>query len=85
MNNEQAKIGYWLGIARRIESDMTYDWILMQLDHVIARSKVQHMTVTNMAINAFDAGLLICLNDENYQLDHHYLVFYLQVDVQFLA
>ena len=89
MTNEQAKIGRWLGIAHRVGSDMTY-WILTRAGHVIARSTVQHITVTNMAtdairdrVSAFDADLLIRLNDDNFQLDHPNPVFYLQDDVYF--
>ena len=89
MNNEQAKIGRWLGIAHRVGSDMTY-WLLTQAGHVIARSTVQHITVTDMAIDAirdrvsaFDNDLAIRMNDENFQLDHPNPVFYLQDDVPF--
>ncbi|KAI2501857.1 Reverse transcriptase (RNA-dependent DNA polymerase) [Fragilaria crotonensis] len=87
MNNEQARIGRWLGIAHRVGSDMTY-WILTRAGHVIARSTVQHITVTDMAIDAirdqvsaFDNDLAIRMNDENFQLDHPNPVFYLQDDV----
>ncbi|KAI2492275.1 Reverse transcriptase (RNA-dependent DNA polymerase) [Fragilaria crotonensis] len=38
MNNEQARIGRWLGIAHRVGSDMTY-WILTRAGHVIARRR----------------------------------------------
>jgi hypothetical protein len=51
MNTDQAKIGRWLGIAHRVGSDMTY-WILTEAGHVIARSTVQHITTTDMAIEA---------------------------------
>ncbi|KAI2506538.1 Reverse transcriptase (RNA-dependent DNA polymerase) [Fragilaria crotonensis] len=91
MNNEQARIGRWLGIAHRVGSDMTY-WILTRAGHVIARSTVQHITVTDMAIDAirdqvsaFDNDLAIRMNDENFQLDHPNPVFYLQDDVPFEA
>lgn len=89
MNDEQAKIGRWLGIAHRVGSDMTY-WILTQAGRVIARSTVQYITVTDMAtdairdrVSAFDANLSIRLDDDNIQLDHPNPVLYLQDDVQF--
>jgi hypothetical protein len=47
MSDEQARIGRWLGIAHRIGSDMTY-WILTEAGNVIARSTVQHITVTEI-------------------------------------
>lgn len=49
MNDEQAQIGHWLGIAYRMGSDMTY-WILTESGRVIARSTVQHITISDMAI-----------------------------------
>ena len=86
MNNEQTRIGRWLGIAHRIGSDMTY-WILTNAGHVIARSTVQHITVSDMAtdtirnrVSAFDNELSIRLSDDNFQLDHPNPVFYLQDD-----
>ena len=36
-----------------------------------------------IAVSAFDADLLIRLNDDNFQLDHPNPVFYLQDDVYF--
>ena len=87
MNNEQAKIGRWLGIAHRIGSDMTY-WVLTEAGHVIARSTVQHITLSDMAtdairdrVSAFDAALLTRLSDDNYQIEHPNPVFYLQDDL----
>ena len=87
MNTEQARIGRWLGIAHRVGSDMTY-WILTKAGHVVARSTVQHITVSDMATDAirdrvrtFDVELVTRLNDENFQLDHPNPVFYLQDDV----
>ena len=84
MNDEQARIGRWLGIAHRIGSDMTY-WILTKAGHVIARSTVQHITITDMAtdairdrVSAFDASLLERLSDDNFQIEHPNPVFYLQ-------
>ena len=87
MNTEQARIGRWLGIAHRVGNDMTY-CILTKAGHVIARSTVQHITVSDMATDAirdrvrtFDVELVTRLNDENFQLDHPNPVFYLQDDV----
>ena len=51
MTNEQARIGRWLGIAHRVGSDMTY-WVLTESGRVIARSTVQHITISDMASNA---------------------------------
>jgi hypothetical protein len=86
MNNEQTLIGRWLGIAHRIGSDMTY-WILTNAGHVIARSTVQHITLSDMAtdtirnrLSAFDNELSIQLSDDNFHLDHPNPVFYLQDD-----
>ena len=87
MTNEQARIGRWLGIAHRVGSDMTY-WVLTKAGHVIARSTVQHITVTDMAtdairdrVSAFDVALLDRLDDENFQIEHPNAVFYLQDDI----
>jgi hypothetical protein len=86
MTDEQARVGRWLGIAHRVGSDMTY-WILTQSGQVIARSTVQHITVSDMAtdatkarIQSFDSSLLTRLNDEAFTLDHPNHVFYLQDD-----
>jgi hypothetical protein len=88
LNNELAKIGRLLGIAHRVGSVMTY-WILTKAGHVIARSTVQHITITDMLtdairerVSAFDADLTLRWHDENFQLDDPYPVFYLQDDVQ---
>jgi hypothetical protein len=48
MTDEQARLGRWLGISHRVGSDMTY-WILTESGRVIARSTVQHITVSDMA------------------------------------
>jgi hypothetical protein len=48
MTQEQRLVGRWLGIAHRIGSNMTY-WILTKNGKVIARSTVQHITMTDMA------------------------------------
>ena len=63
---------------------MTY-WILTKGGTVIARSTVQHITISNMATDAmndhvklFDDMLLTRLNVENIQLDLPDHVFYLQ-------
>ena len=65
---------------------MTY-WILTEAGYVVARSTVQHVTITDMASNAikhrvlaFDEHLLTRLNDDNYQIDMTNHVFYLQDD-----
>ncbi|KAI2490038.1 Reverse transcriptase (RNA-dependent DNA polymerase) [Fragilaria crotonensis] len=86
MTNEQARPGRWLGIAHRIGSDMTY-WILTESGRVIARSTVQHITITDMAVDAisdrvarFDTTLLTNLSDENFQIHDPNPVFYLQDD-----
>jgi hypothetical protein len=79
MNNKQANIGGWLGIAHRVGSDITY-WILTQAGHVIARSTVQHITVSDKATDAIRER--VSLYDENFQLDHPNPVFYLQDDIQ---
>ena len=42
MTSDGAKLGYWLGIAQHIGSDMTY-WILTRTGKVIANSSVQHV------------------------------------------
>ena len=87
MTNEQARIGRWLGIAHHVGSDMTY-WVLTESGRVIARSTVQHVTLTDMATDAirnrvstFDAALLTRLNDDNFHIDHPNPVFYLQDDI----
>ena len=86
MTDEQARIGRWLGIAHRIGSDMTY-WVLTDSGRVIARSTVQHITISDMATEAirnrvthFDTTLLTRLRDDNFQLHHPNPVFYLQDD-----
>lgn len=69
---------------------MTY-WILTQAGHVIARSTVQHITVTDIMaidairdrVSAFDANLPRRLNDDNFRPDHPNPVFYLQDDIPF--
>ena len=86
MNDDQARLGRWLGIARRVGGDMTY-WILTEAGHVIARSTVQHVTIADMAtdamktrMRAFDENLLTRLDDANFQLDLPGNLFYLQDD-----
>ena len=67
---------------------MTY-WVLTESGKVIARSTVQHVTVTDMAtdhdmktrLTAFDERLLTRLDDENFQLVLPNHVLYLQDDV----
>ena len=41
--DEQYHLGYWLGIAHRIGSDLCY-WVLTKSGKVIARTTVQHVT-----------------------------------------
>jgi hypothetical protein len=84
INNEQARLGRWLGIAHRVGSDMTY-WILTKSGRVIARSTVQHVTITDLATDAirarvstFDDTLLTRLSDTNFHIEHPNPVFYLQ-------
>ena len=40
---EQAHLGYWLGVAHRVGSDLCY-WILTKSGKVVARTTVQHIT-----------------------------------------
>ncbi len=84
MTDEQARIGCWLGIVHRVGSNMTY-WVLIEAGHAIARSTVQHITVTDMATNAikmhvhtFDTSLLTRLDDANFTNDLPNHVFFLQ-------
>jgi hypothetical protein len=84
MSNKQACIGRWLGIAHRMGSDMTY-WILTEAGNVIARSTVQHITMSDIATNAiktcvltFDDNLRTQLCDKNFQIELPNHVFYLQ-------
>ena len=87
MTDEQARIGRWLGISHRVGSNMTY-WILTESGQVIARSTVQHITVSDMAtdemknrVHTFDSNLTDRLADDNFAVllpNQH--VFYLQDD-----
>jgi hypothetical protein len=84
MNDEQARIGRWLGIAHRVGSDMTY-WILTETGNVIARSTVQHVTISDLATSAvqtrvdtFTNNLTERLADDNFTTDLPNHVFYLQ-------
>ncbi len=84
INNEQALQGRWLGITHRVGSDMTY-WILTESGRVIARSTVQHVTITDLATDAirarvstFDNTLLTRLSDTNFHIEHPNPVFYLK-------
>ena len=86
MTDEQARIGRWLGIAHRVGSDMTY-WILTESGRVIARSTVQHITVTDMATDAmktrvqmFDDRLTERLDMENFVIPLPAGAFYLDDD-----
>lgn len=63
---------------------MTY-WILTYSGRVIARSTVQHITISDLVTDAihdcvphFDATLLTHLSDKNFQIEHPNPVFYLQ-------
>ena len=84
MTDEQARIGRWLGILHRVGSDMTY-WILTESGTVIARSTVQHITISDMATDAmktrvqtFDTNLTAHLADDNFAVHLPGHVFYLQ-------
>ena len=45
--DDNAQLGYWLGIAHRIGSDLCY-WVLTKSGKVIARTTVQHVTDDDM-------------------------------------
>ena len=45
--DEQPSLGYWLGVAHRIGSDLCY-WVLTKSGKVIARTTVQHVTQADM-------------------------------------
>ena len=86
MTDEQARIGRWLGIAHRVGSDMTY-WILTETGNVIARSTVQHITITDLAtqaiqtrVDTFTHHLTERLSNDNFTIDLPDHVFYLQDD-----
>jgi hypothetical protein len=75
MNDKQARICRWLGIAHRVGSDMTY-WILTETGNVTARSTVQHLTVTNLAtaavqtcVDTFTHHVTKRLSDDNFAID----------------
>jgi hypothetical protein len=81
MSEDQQLLGRWLGIAHRIGSDMTY-WIMTQSGNVIARSTVQHVTIsdlTNPAVKevmaSFDTAVDQRLDDENH-INAEFGVFY---------
>jgi hypothetical protein len=48
MTDEQERVGRWLGIAHHVGSNMAY-WLLTETGMVIARSTVQHITISNLA------------------------------------
>jgi hypothetical protein len=75
MNQEQSKIGRWIGIAHRVGSEMTY-WILTESANVIARSTVQHITSSDMAkdtvkerVSAFDLAVENRLAEDDYIIE----------------
>jgi hypothetical protein len=81
MSNEQACIGCWLGIAHRIGSDMTY-WILTEAGNIIARSTIQHITMSDVATDAikthvltFDDNLRTQLCDKTFKLNCQIMCF----------
>jgi hypothetical protein len=85
MAEDQGKVGRWLGIAHRIGSDMTY-WILTKGGKVIARSTVQHITLSDMAKDAvktavqdFELAVITRLNDKAHVTDEPG-IFYLDDD-----
>ena len=41
--DEQTQLGYWLGVAHRIGSDLCY-WVLTKSGKIVARTTVQHVT-----------------------------------------
>jgi hypothetical protein len=81
MSEDQRLLGRWLGIAHRIGSDMTY-WIMTQSGNVIARSTVQHVTISDLtnpavkeAMASFDTAVNQRLDDENH-INAEFGVFY---------
>jgi hypothetical protein len=85
MTDEQRLIGRWLGIAHRVGSDMTY-WILTKSAKVIARSTVQHVTTSDMAmpavqdsVKAFDTSVTLRLADDNF-IQQERGIFYMDDD-----
>jgi hypothetical protein len=69
---------------------MTY-WVLTKPGHLIARSTVQHITITDMAteairdgVSTLDTTLLTRLSDNNFHIKHLNPVFYLQGDIDAL-
>jgi hypothetical protein len=81
MTEDQGKVGRWLGIAHRIGSDMTY-WILTKGGKVIARSTVQHVTLSDMAKDAFEtvvqdfeSAFITRLNNEAHVTDEPGILF----------
>jgi hypothetical protein len=86
MTDKQAKLGRWLGIAHQVESNMTY-WILTESGKVIARSTVQHVTLTDVATDEMKTCVLMLdnrvierLQDDNFDIHLPDGVFYLQDD-----
>ena len=86
LTDEQARIGRWLSILHRVGCDMTY-WVLTEAGHVIARSTVQHITLTDMStdviktrVHTIDTNLLTRLDDANFIIDLFNHIFYHQDD-----
>jgi hypothetical protein len=75
MTEDQRLLGHWLGIAHRIGSDLTY-WILTQSGKVIARSTVQHVTITDlqqpmiqMKVKEFEEAVNTRLAEDNFVIE----------------
>jgi hypothetical protein len=85
MTEDQRLLGHWLGIAHRIGSDMTY-WILTESGQVIARSTVQHVTITDLQkptiqtkVKEFEEAVKVQLSENNFMIKEPGL-FYLDDD-----
>ena len=86
MADNPKKIRWWLGIAHRVGSDMTY-WILTQSGKVIARSTVQHVIHSEIRTDAikkrvddFDKAINVRLDEANFVNDADN-VYYLNDDL----
>ena len=72
---EQAHLGYWLGVAHRVGSDLCY-WILTKSGKVVARTTVQHITKADQEreeirqkMKEFQLIVVERLNDANFTDD----------------
>ena len=73
-NDDNPKLGRFLGVAHRIRSNLCY-WVLKANGQILARSTVQHVTKedlqlleTKQKIEEFDKALRDRLNDANFVL-----------------